>query len=97
MAEQLYALQRDLNMITEDVNQLKKSYGLLDYIAKVVHDSELEQLAQAAQMRRIEVRIDKTEARLDRVEARLDKMEVRLDKIERLLLLICNKLDINPA
>lgn len=64
MAEQLFALKRDLDMVIEDVKFLKKSYDLLDYIAKVVHDSELEQLAQAAQMRRIEKRLDVIEKTL---------------------------------
>lgn len=54
MAKALYALNADLDMVIEDVQNLKRSYNLLDYIAKVVHDVELEQLAQAAQMRRID-------------------------------------------
>ncbi|MEK7524534.1 MAG: hypothetical protein AAB588_05915 [Patescibacteria group bacterium] len=54
MTEVLYALKRDLDMVTDDVQNLKRSYNLLDYIAKVVRNSELEQMAQAAQMRRIE-------------------------------------------
>lgn len=54
MAEPLYALQRDLDMITDEVHNLNRSYNLLDYIAKVVRDCQIEQLAQAAQMRRME-------------------------------------------
>jgi hypothetical protein len=76
----LFALQRDLDMTNEDVQTLKKSYGLLDYIAKVAYDCQLEQLAQAAQMRRM--------------EARLNVIETRLDKIEKTLLLIVKHLGI---
>lgn len=90
----LYALQRDLNMVVQDVEWLKKPYNLLDYIAKVVHDCELEQLAQAAQMRRMENRFKEIEDRLNKVEARLDRVEARLDKIENRLANIENTLDL---
>ena len=97
---QLYALKDDLDMLTEDVKNLKHGYGLLDYIAKVVHDSELEQLAQAAQMRRmegrfvvIEKRLDSVEKRLDNVEQRLDAIEQRLDKVEQRLDAMDQRLD----
>ena len=98
---QLYALKDDLDMLTEDVKNLKHGYGLLDYIAKVVHDSELEQLAQAAQMRRmegrfvvIEKRLDNVEKRLDAVEKRLDAVEKRLDAVERRLDAVEKRLDV---
>ena len=87
MEEPLYAFKRDLDMVTEDVLWLKKSYGLLDYIAKVVRNCELEQLAQAAQMRRID-------DRLDGIEERMGKIEERLDKIEHTLALITKHLGI---
>ena len=48
-------------MVTDDVQNLKRTYGLVDYIAKVVSDCQLEQMAQAAQMRRIEGRLDTVE------------------------------------
>lgn len=59
-------------MVHDDVETLKHSYTLLDYIAKVVRDCQIEQLAQAAQMRRIEGRIDKLEQRMDKIESKLD-------------------------
>src|SRR3989338_10670389 len=90
---QLYALKDDLDMLTEDVKNLKHGYGLLDYIAKVVHDSELEQLAQAAQMRRMEGRFVVIEKRLDSVEKRLDNVEQRLDAVEKRLDAVEKRLD----
>ena len=102
MLEPLYALKQDLDMVTNDVQELKHSYDLLDYIAKVVHDSELEQLSQARQMRRMEQRLDAVEQRLDAVEQRLDAVEQRLatiesrlESIEKTLLLITKHLGIS--
>ena len=54
MAEALYALKRDLDMVTDEVQNLKKGYGTLDYIAGEIHHLRLEQDCQAAQMRRME-------------------------------------------
>lgn len=90
MTGQLYALQRDLDMIAAQVNNLTKVLSDMDLILKRTEDAELEQKFQAAQMRRIEDRLDK-------VEQRLDKVEQRLDRIEKLLLLVCQKLGINPT
>lgn len=58
MADQLYALQRDLDMIIEEVQNLKRTYNAVDKIAKQFDDLWQEQLAQGAQMRRIEERLD---------------------------------------
>ncbi len=88
MPEQLYALKRDLDMLTRDMDNLKKSYGLLDYIAKVVHDSGLEQMAQAAQMRRME-----DEMRLMRTV--MENTENRLSRVEKNLVIIMKHLGIN--
>lgn len=93
MAEVLYALKRDLDMVTDDVQNLKRSYNLLDYIAKVVRDCQLEQMAQAAQMRRIEERMGRIEERMGRIEERMDRIEERMEKIEKTLLLIVRHLE----
>lgn len=85
MADQLYALQMDLDMVVQDVQELKRSYNLLDYIAKVVRNCEIEQVAQAAQMRRIEERLDAMEKNM--------KLEFR--KIHSTLALITKHLGIN--
>ncbi len=52
--KQLYALQRDLDMLIDDVKNLKKGYGSLDYIVKMVRDFDVEQLAIGAQLKRVE-------------------------------------------
>ena len=99
MAEPLYALQRDLDMITDKVYNMERSYNLLDYIAKVVHDCELEQLAQAAQMRRIDQRLAAIEGKLDDLgdfKQRMEAVEKRLSVIEIHLRLITKHLGIQP-
>ena len=77
-------------MVTLDVKELKKVYTPIDHIAKRFDDLWHEQKIQAGQMREIEKRLNKLEQRLDKIEARLDNME-------KLLLLICKKLEINPT
>lgn len=59
-------------MLTEDQLEMKRSYTLVDYIAKVVGDCELEQMAQGAQMRRMDEWRRKTDLRLDKIEISLD-------------------------
>ena len=58
-------------MVTDDVRNLKKSYNLLDYIEKVIRNSELEQGAKAAHMRRIEKRLDSIETTLQLITKHL--------------------------
>lgn len=93
MAEPVYALKRDLDMITLEVENLKNSYDLLDYIAQAVRDVQIEQIVQSERMRRMEERLDRVEERLDRVEERLDRVEERLDKVEERLDKIEQRLD----
>lgn len=76
MAEQLYALQRDLDMITDDVQNLKRSYNTVDRIGKRFDDLWLEQLAQSAGMRRLEERLDKVEKILRKI---CSKLKIKLD------------------
>lgn len=90
----LYALKEDLDMVADDVQNLKKSYNLLDYIAKVVRDCEIEQLAQSAQMRRIESRLTVIEADLLDVKTRLTSVEAKLTNIETNIELIMKHLKI---
>ncbi|GEM_PF-4423765 len=54
MAKELYALQRDLDMVALQVNELTKALSNLDEILHRVINMELEQKFQAAQMRRME-------------------------------------------
>lgn len=86
-------------MVTSDVQNLKHSYSLLDYIAKVVHDVELEQLAQAAQMRRIEQELHKITIDLSNLKADVDKrmeaIDKRMEAIEKALTLITKHLGIS--
>jgi methyl-accepting chemotaxis protein len=89
----LYALQRDLDMVTQDVEYLKKSYNLLDYIAKVARNSELEQLAQAAQMRRIEDTMKEIWERMDRMEATTKQIWERMDRMENTMEQMSQRMD----
>jgi hypothetical protein len=97
MADQIFALQRDLDMVTEDVLNLKRSFGLLDYMAKVANDCQLEQLAQGAQMRRIEAKLDGYDARFISVESRLNSLEAGFEKMEKTLQLIVKHLGIKQT
>lgn len=54
MADQLFALQRDLEELSEDMQQLKRSYNTVDFIAHTVKNLWDEQMCQAEQMRRME-------------------------------------------
>lgn len=88
MAEQLFALKRDVNELMEDMQQIKRSYNTVDFIAHTVKNLWDEQQCQAAQMRRIEERLDKVEEgmrilreRMDRIEERLNALEVNMEKI----------------
>lgn len=93
MAEPLYALKRDLDMMTLEIENLKNSYNLLDYIVKAVRDVQIEQIVQSERIRRMEERLDRVEERLDRVEERLDRVEERLDRVEERLDRVEEKLD----
>lgn len=111
MAEYLYALQRDLDMVTQDVLWLKKSYNMLDYIAKVVRDSKLEQLAQAAQMRRMEeemkimreemkimkAEISEIKTELGQMKEEISQIKEEVSRIKDTLLLITKHLGIQSA
>ena len=59
MQEPLYALKTDLDMITDDVHELKRSYNSVDYIAHTVKNLWDEQVCQSEQMRRLEEKMDK--------------------------------------
>lgn len=96
MAPQLYAFKEDLDMVIQDVQNLKKGYGSLNYFAKIAHDLELEQKCQAGQMKRMEKELRSIRQKFEELAERIDRMETRLDRIEKLLLLICQKLEINP-
>lgn len=97
MAKQLYALQIDLDMVTQQISELRISHDKLDYIAKVVHDSELEQLCQAAQMRRMDDKFLDIQLKLNNFDGRLTNLEARMDKMERILMAICKKLEIDTT
>ncbi len=74
MAGQIYALQRDVDMLTQDMQELKRSYNTVDFIAHTVKNLWDEQVCQAAQMRRMEDRLAKVEDRLVKVEECLAKI-----------------------
>lgn len=101
MSKQLYALQIDLDMVTQQISELRMSHDKLDYIAKVVHDSELEQLCQAAQMRRMDDKFLEIKLRLNDLDERLTKLEERFNKfearMESILMAICKKLEIDTS
>lgn len=75
MAEQLFALKRDLDMVTQDVQILKNSYDSIDYIAGKFKDLWDEQTCQSAQMDRMAEDIKKITIRLNEVDGRLDRIE----------------------
>ncbi len=94
MANSLYALQTDLDMITEKIQFLYTGFNTLDWMAQHVKRLDEEMTCQGEQMRRIEGRMDKIEERMAKMEANMNRMEGRMDKMEKLLLLICKKLEI---
>lgn len=81
-------------MLTKDVALLKDNYSAIDHIAKRFDDLWHEQTMQAQQMGRIEKQLREE---LPEMKTRLDNMEIRLDRMEKILLLICKKLGINPG
>ncbi len=87
MAQQLYALKQDLDMLARDIKELKRGYGLLDYLAQVAHTCELEQLAQGAQMRRIEQWFNKCGNAIDELNHHITSFErqtkARFDTFEK--------------
>ncbi len=92
MPGQLYALQSDLDMLTQDVHELKRSYNSVDYIAHTMKNLWDEQVCQGAQMRRMETRMAEIETVLSAIgkeqarhAMRLDKLEQRMSKIEEFL------------
>lgn len=76
MSLPLFALKEDLDMIIQDVYELKHAFNSIDEIAGRFKDMHDEQTCQAEQMRRIE-------GRLDIIEHRLDKNDLRMDRIEK--------------
>ena len=87
MAGQLYALQRDLDMITEKVQFLYTSFTTLDWMAQKMKKMEEELTCQGEQMRRIEVRLDNVESQMkigfESSEKRFASLEQRFDIFER--------------
>lgn len=83
MPEPLYALKRDLDMLTDDVQTLKTSYNLLDYIAKVVRNVEIEQLAQAAQMGRMEKDIAEMKSEIAEMKGEIVEIKETLMLIKK--------------
>lgn len=81
-------------MLTQDIQELKKSYNTVDFIAHTVKNLWDEQVCQAAQMRRIEDRLAKLEDRMAKVEDRLAKIEDRLAKVEEYLAKVVKHLGI---
>ncbi|MEK9132210.1 MAG: hypothetical protein AAB606_00670 [Patescibacteria group bacterium] len=82
MAGQLFALKRDVDELSQDMKELKRSYNTVDFIAHTVKNLWDEQQCQAAQMRRIEGRLDVLEAEVKKINGRLDSLEVRMDRLE---------------
>jgi len=83
MPEPLYALKEDLDMVTHDVTELKRAYISVDFIAGKFKDLHDEHIFQAQQV--------------GRLENDVRYIKRRTDRIEKLLVLICQKLEINPA
>lgn len=114
MADQIFALQRDVDMIATQVNHLTQALSDLDLVLKRTDDLCLEQKFQSVQMNRmddtlrtelpainkrlylIEKQLEVTHDDIKRLKSRVKLMETRLNRMEKLLLLICQKLDINP-
>lgn len=64
MPKELYALQRDLDMIAVQVNNLTNALTTLDWIAQKVKKLEEELTCQGEQMRRMEERMRAIESQL---------------------------------
>lgn len=89
MVQQLYALKRDLDMLIEDVNNLKRSYNTVDFIAHTIKNMRDEQICQGEQMRRLEqdmkFRDKQMQCVVDDVselKARVSHLEVRVARLE---------------
>ena len=61
MAEQLYALQRDVDMIAAQVQNLTVALNKLDWIAQSLKRMEEELTCQGEQMSRMEKRFDEAD------------------------------------
>jgi hypothetical protein len=83
--EQLFALKRDLDMVTQDVKNLQLGYGALDYITQIVRKLDLELMAQNVQMKRIEAAMfdwaPKMEKRVENLENGMEVLKGQLSKI----------------
>lgn len=82
MAEQLFALKKDVDELIEDMQQLKRSYNTVDFIAHTVKNLWDEQQCQSAQMRRIEERLAAIENEQRGQAAQTRRIEERLAAIE---------------
>lgn len=82
MAERLYALQRDVDMIAIQVQTISKSLSDLDFLVHTIKKLEVEVMCIGAQMRRVEERLLKLEERVSILGIRMDKFEKRLSNIE---------------
>jgi len=70
-------------MHTQDIKELKRSYGMMDYMAQVARRCDMEQMAQGAQMRRIEKWFNKCGNAIDELKERMIRLEERVIALER--------------
>jgi archaellum component FlaC len=80
--EQLFALKRDLDMVTQDVQQLKKGYTSLDFIAHTVKNMWDEQVCQSEQMTRIEVDMKNMYEHMDGITEEQARQSEQMTRME---------------
>lgn len=81
MNKPLFALKSELDMLTDQVYQLKRSYDLLDSIAEIVHTIETELTILSEQMRRLEKEQGNQSERFSRLEERLKPLSYVMELI----------------
>ena len=64
MTTPVFALKKDLEMLTDQVQDLRRSYILLEYMAKMMRGYEDEQRKQSTKIEGFEIRFDTIEQKV---------------------------------
>lgn len=92
MAEQLYALQRDVDKLSKDMQELRCSYTIVDFIAHNVKNLWDEHVCQAEQMKRMEEDIREIKSDVSQIKSDVQQLKLDVQFLKDQLVLVFQQL-----